>query len=142
MFNFNRFVTPHFKASEFFVSANHPDLVDGCRSAFLKNVDYYFPRMCVLAYVLEILRSKCDFPLVITSGFRDQKLNSAVGGVSNSDHRKMLAVDISLSGLTDEQKLLLQGLVVRNLYSFFRYREIHDTYIHLSIHPHLFTILN
>lgn len=44
---------------------------------------------------LEYLRKKLgNYPILVTSGFRNKEVNKAVGGVRNSDHLEGLAVDI------------------------------------------------
>ena len=44
---------------------------------------------------LEYLREKLgNYPILVTSGFRNKEVNKAVGGVRNSDHLEGLAVDI------------------------------------------------
>lgn len=45
-----------------------------------------------------------EFPVKITSGFRDPKHNAAVGGAQGSQHLSGNAVDFSLKGLTLEQR--------------------------------------
>ena len=45
--------------------------------------------------VLDPLRTATGFPVIITSGYRCQELNSAVGGVRNSRHLLGLAADIN-----------------------------------------------
>ena len=50
------------------------------------------------AYVLEPLRVAMNRPIKIGSGYRCEKLNKLVGGVSNSQHLKGQAVDISIDG--------------------------------------------
>lgn len=49
--------------------------------------------LCV--HVLEPLREKFG-PIIIGSGFRSEKLNAAVGGVANSQHKTGEACDIHL----------------------------------------------
>jgi hypothetical protein len=50
-----------------------------------------------LAEVLEEIRSLCgDNPVLISSAFRSEELNRAVGGVPNSAHRKGLAADFTI----------------------------------------------
>ena len=44
---------------------------------------------------LDRIRERAGFPFIITSGYRTDSHNAAVGGVSNSSHKKGLAVDIS-----------------------------------------------
>lgn len=50
------------------------------------------------AYVLEPLRVAMGHPIKIGSGFRCDKLNKAVGGVSNSQHLKGQAADLCIDG--------------------------------------------
>ena len=52
---------------------------------------------------LQPLRDKLNKPIIITSGYRCDKLNSLVGGVSNSAHKKGLAVDIHVPNMTVKQ---------------------------------------
>lgn len=46
---------------------------------------------------LDGLRGECGFPFIITSGFRCQKHNDAIGGEKNSMHMRGIAVDIACS---------------------------------------------
>ena len=50
------------------------------------------------AYVLEPLREAMHEPIPISSGFRCEQLNRAVGGVSNSQHMKGQAADLCIGG--------------------------------------------
>ena len=50
------------------------------------------------AFVLEPLRVAMGRPINISSGFRCEQLNKAVGGVYNSQHLKGQAADISIEG--------------------------------------------
>lgn len=50
------------------------------------------------AYVLEPLRVAMGEPIKIGSGFRSERLNKAVGGVSNSQHTKGQAADLCIDG--------------------------------------------
>lgn len=49
-------------------------------------------------YVLEPLREAMHEPIPISSGFRCEQLNRAVGGVSNSQHMKGQAADLCIGG--------------------------------------------
>lgn len=55
--------------------------------------------------VLDPLRRIYGKPIIITSGYRCQKLNTLVGGVSNSWHTQGNAADIHVSSLTEATKL-------------------------------------
>jgi len=80
---YDRFLSPHFRLSEFSVSRNYPHLVTPL---------YQIPRVCVerirsiCEFVLEPLRAHFNKPVRITSGFRNPELNLKEGGVQNSDH--------------------------------------------------------
>ena len=55
--------------------------------------------LCALVHnVLQPLRFAMNEPIKIGSGFRSYALNKAVGGVSNSQHMKGLAVDLCIDG--------------------------------------------
>ena len=49
-------------------------------------------------YVLEPLREAMNEPIPISSGFRCEQLNRAVGGVYNSQHTKGQAADLCIGG--------------------------------------------
>lgn len=87
-------VTMHFTIEELYASAtakargidNKPDIRQVINLVYLA------------AYVLEPLRSAMGVPIRISSGFRCEALNRAVGGVGNSQHMKGQAADISIDG--------------------------------------------
>lgn len=57
--------------------------------------------LCALVYnVLQPLRDHYGQPVKISSGYRCQALNKAVGGVTNSQHMRGQAADIKILGVT------------------------------------------
>jgi hypothetical protein len=52
------------------------------------------PRLVMVAEMLERIRSTLNCPVVVTSGYRCEALNLAVGGSSTSDHPRGHAADI------------------------------------------------
>ena len=56
------------------------------------------PRLIRLAEMLERVRSTLDVPIIVTSGYRGRQLNTAVGGVTSSDHSQGHAADIIAPG--------------------------------------------
>lgn len=52
-----------------------------------------------LANLLQTIREWHSQPMTINSGFRSEKVNSAVGGVPNSAHRHGFAADITFTGV-------------------------------------------
>jgi zinc D-Ala-D-Ala carboxypeptidase len=52
------------------------------------------PRFVLLAEMLERIRTTLNCPVIVTSGYRCERLNMAVGGSSTSDHPRGHAADI------------------------------------------------
>lgn len=66
----------------------------------------------LVANILDPLREAWGKPLRVSSGYRCQKLNSAVGGVKNSQHLTGQAADIDTGSKTENKRLfaLVQSL--------------------------------
>lgn len=56
-----------------------------------------------LANHLQIIRDALDKPIIISSGYRCEALNAAVGGVKNSTHAQGLAADLVVQGMTSRE---------------------------------------
>ncbi len=56
------------------------------------------PRLVLTAEMLERIRSTLGVPVTVTSGYRSQALNRAVGGVTSSDHAQGHAADLVAPG--------------------------------------------
>ena len=52
---------------------------------------------------LQPLRDKIQKPIIISSGYRCEKLNKIVGGVANSNHKIGTCADITINGMTSKQ---------------------------------------
>lgn len=90
-------MTPNFKRAEFLVSQTARELGisnEPGRAAEL--------RIAQVAYALECLRAGAydDRAMILLSGFRNEAVNRAVGGVGTSDHMSGGAVDYRVAGLT------------------------------------------
>ena len=57
-------------------------------------------------YVLEPLREAMNESIPISSGFRCEQLNRAVGGVANSQHMRGQAADLCIGGDMEKGKLV------------------------------------
>lgn len=79
----------YFTVEECCVSASYPKLVEVPEegSSIYKNIQYMIER-------LDIIREKWGGPIIVTSGFRNNLLNQAVGGSKTSAHVVGLAADI------------------------------------------------
>ena len=84
----------------------HFSLEELCASATAKargiqnkpNAQQIISLVYLAAYVLEPLREAMHEPIPISSGFRCEQLNRAVGGVSNSQHMRGQAADLCIGG--------------------------------------------
>ena len=84
----------------------HFTLEELCASATAKargiqnkpNAQQIISLVYLAAYVLEPLREAMHEPIPISSGFRCEQLNRAVGGVSNSQHMRGQAADLCIDG--------------------------------------------
>lgn len=56
--------------------------------------------MLLIVNVLQPLRDAIKKPVIVSSGYRCPKLNSYIGGVSNSQHVTGQAADITVTGMT------------------------------------------
>ena len=82
-------LSPHFTLAELTASAKAQQ-----RGIDNTPPDELIPRMMLLAELLERVRTELAVPVTITSGYRCQQLNMAVGGVTSSDHTQGHAADI------------------------------------------------
>lgn len=93
----------HFSYSEFFKSdvaekhqvKNIPD--DAQLAQVLGNIK------ALVLNVLDPLRARIGRPIIITSGYRSQRVNELVGGSKTSQHLSGKAADIHVQGYTPQQ---------------------------------------
>ena len=85
--------------------------------------------------MLDKARDIAGVPFVITSGFRTEVENKAVGGVANSAHLKGMAADIAVTNQT-RQKVLL-GLLTCGVSVFI---EDCPQHIHCDINSSIHTL--
>lgn len=84
--------------------------------------------------VLDPLRETWGRPLIITSGYRCPKLNSAVGGSKTSHHVKGMAADIN-AGNKAYNKLLYDLVIALNLPFTQLINENNYSWVHISYDP-------
>lgn len=81
--------------------------------------------------ILDPVRETFGKPIKVTSGFRSAKLNTAVGGVGNSQHKQGLAADLQVSDLSSLKSAILTANV-----PFDQLIEEHKgktTWLHISV---------
>ena len=85
----------------------------------------------VAELVFEPLRLWYGKPIKINSFFRSEKLNVAVGGAKNSDHKFGRAIDISAGSKVENKKLfdwLKANVEYDQLINEYDYRWVHVSY--------------
>lgn len=60
----------------------------------------YFNLVVLVDNLLDPIRERFAVPMIITSGYRCERLNKLVGGVDNSQHMKGEAVDFCFAGFS------------------------------------------
>lgn len=77
---------------------------------FYDEVDVYDNLESLVNNVLDPIRELVAVPVIITSGYRCERLNKLVGGVPNSQHRTGHAADFYVKGFSrnDMKKLFIQ----------------------------------
>lgn len=68
-----------------------------------KPTDAETANLRLVAFALEVVRAHWNKPILISSAYRSEAVNKAVGGVANSDHRLGLAVDFTIPGVPVEE---------------------------------------
>ncbi len=78
-------ISEHFTFFELTNSKDHPELLSANREHF--SVQPFIDRLTVACeYLLETMRDDLNIPIYVLSGGRCPELNTAVGGVPNSQH--------------------------------------------------------
>lgn len=78
-------------------------------ASIVANLEY------LVEVVLDPLREKVGRPVIVNCAYRCRKLNTAVGGASNSQHLTGLAADIHVNGASNR---MLADAIVRNRIPF------------------------
>ena len=87
-------ITMHFTIEEMYASDTAKRLGIDNKPTTQKMINLVY--LC--AFVLEPLRVAMGEPIRVSSGYRCEKLNKAVGGVYNSQHLKGQAADLCIDG--------------------------------------------
>ena len=109
--NLKHYPMKYFSYSEFFKSdaaekhqvKNIPD--DAQLSQVLGNIK------ALVLNVLDPLRAKIDRSIIITSGYRCQRVNELVGGSETSQHLSGKAADIYVKGYTPQQMEVVYRII-------------------------------
>lgn len=110
----------YFNVAEFFKSdvaekyqvKNIPD--DAQLSQVLGNIK------ALVSNVLDPLRAMIARPIIITSGYRSQRVNDLVGGSKTSQHLSGTAADIHVQGYTPQQ----MDMVYRTIQMYYDFDQL------------------
>lgn len=118
-------LTPNFKLSEFTRSATATERhIDNTPSdAVVRNLR----NLC--EKVLQPLRDWYGKPITIGSGYRCPKLNTAVGGVKNSQHMTGEAADLQVTLNVSKKDPAAYNAELRRLFDYIRKNLPHDQVI-------------
>lgn len=95
-------MSKYFKISELCKSASHPALAKQPEKGSKEESN-----LLALMVQLDTIREKFGKPVYVSSGYRPEALNNAVGGAKNSLHKQAAAADIySKDGYADNVNLL------------------------------------
>ena len=59
----------------------------------------------LVTYILQPIRDKWGYPIIVTSGYRSEAVNRAVGGVKTSQHRLGQAADLKIGSKSQNKAL-------------------------------------
>ena len=118
-----RYTAKYFKFSELITTnkpfLNLPNLAECQRLQYL------------VSALLDPLREAYGKPIVVSSGFRSEKVNKAAGGVRNSQHRRGEAADLQVGSIEANKQLF--ELIKNN----FKFDQLIDEYgmqwVHVSL---------
>lgn len=123
-------LTTHFSLEEFFKSPT-ADSKQICNlPATPAELARVLNNLTRLAHGLEVLRSKLNRALRVTSGYRCPALNKAVGGATGSKHMQGCAADIAA---TDVDQLLAAAKGIPQFTKLIPYRD--RNFVHIESDP-------
>ena len=87
-----------------------------------------------LLYAMQAVRDITEKPIKISSGYRCDSHNKAVGGSDNSSHLRGLACDIAISS-SSEAFILMRALIVSNRFKRIGYGKMNsgELVLHVDI---------
>jgi uncharacterized protein YcbK (DUF882 family) len=89
---------------------------------------------------LVCVRRELGKPMKVNSGYRCKKHNEEIGGSPNSAHLKGRAVDVSITGLSEEDQVRILGLAFHYNVKGWGINDKKSHFIHLDdTRPRLWT---
>jgi hypothetical protein len=101
----------YFTIKELCVSGSHPSLVEIPKPG----TSIYNNLVKLVEKLLDPIREKLNQPITVTSGYRSEKLNNAVGGSKTSAHRLGLAADIHTGNNSSDNLKIVSTILEHNI---------------------------
>lgn len=83
----------------------------------------------LIFYCLQPIRNFIKKPMIITSGYRNAKVNKLVNGKSNSQHLKGEAVDFKITGMNPNQII---NIIKNSNIEYDQLINEYDKWVHIS----------
>ena len=83
----------------------------------------------LIVYCLQPVRNLLNKPMIITSGYRSNKLNQIVGGSFNSQHLSGCAADFKVKGLSNSK---IVELIKKSNIEFDQLINEYNSWVHIS----------
>ncbi len=83
----------------------------------------------LIFYCLQPIRDKLKKPMIITSGYRNMKVNFLAGGKANSQHLKGQAADFTVQGMKVKQII---DFILESGIEFDQLINEYDKWVHIS----------
>ena len=83
----------------------------------------------LIFYCLQPIRDKLKKPMIITSGYRNMKINFLAGGAINSQHLKGEAADFHVNGMTIQQVI---NFIIKSGIEFDELINEKNKWVHIS----------
>ena len=83
----------------------------------------------LIVYCLQPIREKIGKPIIISSGYRCERVNKLVGGKDNSQHRKGQAADFIVKGLSVQNTI---QFIMKSGIEYDQLINEYDKWVHIS----------
>lgn len=95
----------------------------------IPNIEQLDNMLNLIFYCLQPVRNSIKAPMIITSGFRCEKLNKLVGGAPNSNHLSGCAADFVIKEITPKK---IVEIISNSDIAFNELINEHDKWVHIS----------
>lgn len=93
------------------------------------NIEQIDNLLNLIFYCLQPIRDKLKKPMIITSGFRNTKVNFLAGGTARSQHLEGKAADFHVNGMTPAQVI---DFIVKSNIEYDQLINEYNKWVHIS----------